>query len=345
MTDYRRVVAEIGACGGDLALAVDTAQAAIEAGAWLVKGQMYTADRLVTRTAPGYGQGITEPATQHEAFTGALSYDEWGEVAAAVPGRFFASVFDLEACHDYPYGFVKVASADITYRGLVEAAAATGAKVIMSTGASTVEEINRALSWIPDIRPTLLVCTLCYPTSPADANVRRIKTLQLSWPDTGYSDHTRGIQAASLAFDYGAVMVEKHFTIRPGTGGDDDFAIGPEDLARLVTNTTPISEAVRAVYSGTSTLGVLSCEADARRLARRSIHAAVDIPAGSQIRRDQLVVIRPADGLEPWLLDATRGQIGADGSPVGKLAATDIPAGSPVTAASFGSTRFTLTVE
>lgn len=344
MTD-RRVVAEIGSCGGDLTLATDTAVAAVEAGAWMVKGQMYQADRLVTKTAASYGHGITEPATQHEAFSNSLTNDEWAEVAAAVPGRFFASVFDLEACQGYPYEWIKIASADITYQGLIQAAAATGANLILSTGASTLEEIDRAVAWAHPTRPTLLVCTLCYPTEPADAHVRRVLTLKAGWPDVGYSDHTRSIQAGRLAFDYGAVMVEKHFTIQPGTGGDHDFGINPEDLTRLVTDVSPISEGVRAVYSGTPTIGVLGCEADARKLARRSLHAAVDIPAGTIITRPMVAVIRPADGLDPWLLETVKGQIGADQSPVGKLAATDMPAGTPFTAASFGSVRFSLTVE
>lgn len=342
----RRVVAEIGSCQGDVQLAIDTAQAAIEAGAWMVKGQFYNADRLVTKTAPGYGKdSISEPATQYEAFTDALDYDEWAKVAAAVDGQFFASVFDLEACQDYLYEYVKIASADITYRGLIEAAVGTGAKLVMSTGASMEEEINRALAWCHPVRPTLLVCTLCYPTEPADAHVRRVSQMQLAYPDTGYSDHTRGIQAARLAFEYGAVMVEKHFTIRPGTGGDHDFAIGPDQMQSLVYDDFPVSGSIRTVYGGNPDIGVLACESSARKLARRSIHAAVDIPGGATITRNMLTVIRPADGLEPWLLEAVKGQIGADQSPVGKLAANDIAAGDPITAGLFGSTRFSLTVE
>ncbi len=345
MTD-RRVVAEIGSCNGDLQLAVDTAQAAIEAGAWLVKGQAYTADMLVTRTAPGYGRdSITEPATQYEAFEEALTADEWAKVADKVNGRFFLSVFDHSWLQDYPYEYIKIASADITYRGLIEAAIATGAKVVMSTGASMEEEINRTLEWCHPVRPTLLVCTLCYPTEPADAHVRRVSQMQLAYPDTGYSDHTRGISAARLAFEYGAVMVEKHFTIRPGTGGDHDFAIGPEGIRDLLYRTEPVSGSVRAMYGGNPDIGVLACETAARKLARRSIHAAVDIPGGTSITRDMLTVIRPADGLEPWLLEATKGQIGADQSPVGRLATHTIAAGDPVTGGSFGATRFSLTVE
>jgi sialic acid synthase SpsE len=140
-------------------------------------------------------------------------------------------------------------------------------------------------------------------------------------------------------------MVEKHFTITPGEGGDHDFAIGPEDLARLVTSDVPVSEGVRAVYSGTPTLGVLGCEAEARHLARRSIHAKVDIPPGAQITRVMLTVIRPATGLAPWLLEAVKGQIGADFSPVGKLANVAIAAGTPITPNLFGGVRFNLTVE
>ena len=173
MTD-RRVVAEIGSCNGDLALAIDTAQAAIEAGAWMVKGQMYQADTLTTKTAASYGyESIKEKPTQYEAFSNALSYDEWAKVTESVDGRFFASVFDLEACKEYPYHLIKLASADITYKALVEAAAATGAHVIMSTGAATRGEINDAMGWLSDVdagngsaRPTLLVCTLAYPCPP-----------------------------------------------------------------------------------------------------------------------------------------------------------------------------------
>ncbi len=326
---FRRVVAEIGSCNGDLPLAIDTAQAAIEAGAWMVKGQMYQADTLTTKTAPSYGyESIKEKPTQYEAFSNALSYDEWGEVAEAVDGRFFASVFDLEACQDYPYQFIKLASADITYKALIEAAAATAAHVIMSTGAATRGEINDALRWaetpsrLIGSRPTLLVCTLSYPCPPENANLRRIETLQLSWPDTGYSDHTRGIAASHMALAYGATMVEKHFTIRPGTGGDNDFAIGPNELYDLVNgHGLIVAEAIRDTLAGTSKIGPIPVEEPARQLARRSIHAAEDIEAGVALTPEMLAVVRPADGLPPANFDDT----------VGKTLAFGVKAGDPIT--------------
>lgn len=304
----RRVIAEIGSCDGDLALAVDTAQAALESGAWMVKGQMYQASTLVTRNAPTYGHdSIVEKATQWEAFSDALSYDDWRTVAATTNRRFFASVFDTEACRHYPYDYIKIASADITYQGLIEAAALTGKPLIVSTGAATRTEINRMLSWIPGVPVTLMVCTLSYPCAPKDAHVNRVVALRDNGVDVGYSDHTRGTAAAHLAFELGASMVEKHFTIRPGTGGDHDFAIGPDQLREIVEQKDAVSDAVAAVYGGGTDFGPRPSEMPARQYARRSLHARTDIAAGAALTRDLIDVLRPADGIEPWLVDDLMG--------------------------------------
>ena len=336
MTD-RKVIAEIGSCGGDLQLAIDTAQAALEAGAWLVKGQGYRADTLVTKGAPTYGKGLGEPATQYEAFSKALTQEEWEQVAAVVPGQFALSIFDEEWLDGYPWGYLKIASADITYKPLIEKAAATGANLIMSTGASTVEEINRALGWCGANKPTLMVCTLAYPTEPEDANVARVKTMLATYPHVGYSDHTRGVYAAALAFEYGAQMVEKHFTIRPGEGGDHDFGITPDELTALVNGAAgyeedPIPD--RDLLAGSPVIRPYDAEYAARTLARRGVYAAVDIPAGSIITRDQLAFLRPATNIAPWMVDTL------NGSPVGALAHDDIPADTALS-----SLLFSLTIE
>ena len=284
---------------------------------------------LAIRTIPAAWKprrSITEPATQYEAFEKALTREEWAQVSAAVDGRFFLSVFDESWCLDYPYDYIKTASADITYRGLVEAAAGTGAHLIVSTGAATLEEVNRMLGWLDGEQPTLLVCTLSYPCAPSDAHVCRVEGLRVSWPDTGYSDHTRGITAASVAFERGAVLVEKHFTITPGVGGDHDFAIGPAELRWLVEDTYAVDPiGWRTVYGSASFGDIQPAEQSARHLARRSIHAKVDIAAGTQIEARHIHAIRPGDGIPPefledyvgWLLpvDVTAGQAMPD--PIG----------------------------
>ena len=305
----RRLIAEIGSCNGDLSLAIDTAEAAIEAGAWQVKGQMFHADRLVTKTAAGYGhQSIVEKPTQHEAFSNALTYDQWHTVSTVCQGKFFASVFDLEACQNYPYEYIKIASGDITYKGLVVAASQTGKRMIVSTGAATMSEIYRMRSWIPGVPVTLLVCTLSYPTEACDANVNRVTKMKSLKVDVGYSDHTRGTAAAHLAFDLGASMVEKHFTIRPGTGGDHDFAIGPDQVREIVERVDAASDAVTLIYGGSDIVGPRVSELPALNGARRSLHASVDIPSGTKLRSSMVSVLRPAVGIEPWLLQDTLGR-------------------------------------
>jgi len=320
----RKLIAEIGSCNGDLALAIDTAEAALEAGAWQVKGQMFRADRLVTKTAKTYGhQSIAEADTQWEAFAKALTYDQWHTVSTACDGKFFASVFDLEACKTYPadYEWVKIASADITYKALVIAAAQTGKRMIVSTGGATLGEIQRMRSWIPGTPVTLMACTLSYPTEPRDANVNRVTTLKSLNVDVGYSDHTRGTAAAHLAFDLGASMVEKHFTIRPGTGGDHDFAIGTEQAREIVEREDAASDAIGVVFGGSPIVGPRAAELPALRGARRSLHAKTDIPSGAKLRSSMVTVLRPADGIEPWRLTDT----------LGRHTNRRITAGSPIT--------------
>jgi len=305
----RRVVAEIGSCNGDLQLAIDTAQAAIESGAWMVKGQMYRAETLTTRTAASYGHAsIVEQPTQWEAFRKALTYPQWLQVADAVQGRFFASVFDLDACRDYPYAWIKTASADITYQALIEAAAATGKNLIVSTGASTHVEIHRALKWVEPAAPTLLACTLSYPTPPAAAHIRRMTTLREFHVPVGYSDHTRGILGPLVAFEYGATMVEKHFTITPGMGGDHDFAITPNQLTQIVAADPPSHAAVE-VYGGSETLGPYPTEVRALVAARRSLRATATIPAGGRLTRGNMAVLRPTGGIDPWHYNDTLGRV------------------------------------
>ncbi|KKL68110.1 hypothetical protein LCGC14_2128270 [marine sediment metagenome] len=231
-----------------------------------------------------------------------------------------ASVFHLDALNAYPYDYVKIASADITYRGLIEAAAGTGAHLIVSTGAATLEEVNRMLGWLDGEQPTLLVCTLSYPCAPSDAHVCRVEGLRVSWPDTGYSDHTRGITAASVAFERGAVLVEKHFTITPGEGGDHDFAIGPAELRWLVEDTYAVDPiGWRTVYGSASFGDIQPAEQSARRLARRSIHAAGYIAAGTIVTEEMVTMLRPGVGREPWQVDEVIGQRAAHAYAAGDL--------------------------
>jgi len=304
----RRLIAEIGSANGDITYAFDAIDAFKEAGAWAIKGQLYTAATLVTREAVPYGKGLAEPDTQWEAFANALSYDEWGIVAEycdAAGIRFFGSVFDLDAVRagvDQNWSALKIASADITYRPLLEAAAATGMHTILSTGAATGNEVLRAADLFDNL--TLLACTLSYPCAHTDANVSRIATLKELYDSVGYSDHTRGLAAADYAFRIGADYVEKHVTLMPGAGGDHDFAVTPADVQRLVSGGVSLTPVGDALVAGDPWIGPRPVELGARHGARRSWTALTDLAAGEELTLDNVGALRPAGGIEPWDMPA-----------------------------------------
>jgi len=301
------LVAEIGPANGDVQYALDVVNAAKASGFHSVKGQMFDRDKLVTRTAPTYAQdGISVPKTQYEDFANTLTYDEWATVYAeanriGIP--MFFSVFDSEAvrvCEQLGVERYKIASGDITYLQLITRVRTTNKHIILSTGASTYEEVLRGSQWAVKSLGgiTLLACSLAYPTMKQDAHLARMKKLRSIWPDVGYSDHTFGVGAIIRAAHLGAVLVEKHFTITPGAGGDHDFAVTPQQMQTLIEWDTG-----DPVYDGSPTLEASEAEQKGKAGARRSIHTARDIPQGNLLTEDDIVFLRPGGGLEPWEAD------------------------------------------
>ena len=306
------LVLEIGPANGDLEYAYDIVSAAKSVGADWVKAQIYDRELLTTRTAKTYSHdGVHTAETQWEDFEKQLSYDEWAKVKVRCDELgigFFASVFDTGAvhfCESLGVERYKIASGDITYQQLIRAVAQTEKDIVMSTGAADAYEIGRAMGWIAAnwdhqnmlATLTVLACSLSYPTKPEDANLLRMKSLRLIADNVGYSDHTFGVGALHRAHHLGAVLVEKHFTITPGAGGDHDFAVTPEQL-RGMGAWAQGSE----IYDGSPVLEASIAERKARMGARRSIFTKRDIPA-RELREDDITFLRPGGGLEPWQAD------------------------------------------
>ena len=322
----RRLIAEIGSCNGDLQYALDAVDAFAEAGVWAVKGQLYTADSLVTQDAKTYGVGLHEPATQYEAFSNTLTRNEWDDVGARCIEKdvhFFGSVFDSEAVEQglwQGWDYVKIASADITHHALLEEVAEHDWHVILSTGAATVAEIARATNLFKH-RLTVMACTLAYPCPLAEAHVDRIDTLKEMYPrdSVGYSDHTRGIAAADYAFRVGADFVEKHVTLTPGMGGDHDFAVTPDQVKTLVDGDVYRSIVGDSLVAGDPGLYPRDCEQAARGLARRSPYMTADVSAGEVVDEQNTQMLRPAVGVSGFELPAVaavdlwRGHVVTDG--------------------------------
>jgi len=291
---------------------VDTAKAYIDAaagaGAQAIKFQTYTADKLVTTWAPLYWD---EPKykTQHEVFhqKKALSTAEYVslfEHAAKRGIAFLSTPFDIgsaQMLNDLGMPAVKLASADITNFPLIRAAAQFRKPILLSTGASTFEEVGAAVNLIRETHRdvALLHCSLAYPTPLRDANLRRIEALAERFPDVviGYSDHTQPGEselACPLAAFLGAKVVEKHFTLDRSLPGDDHYhAVDPEGLARLVEN------CAKAVMQSGSGAEMTEVEQAARTHARRSIVAARALSRGRVLSADDLDYKRPGHGLPP----------------------------------------------
>lgn len=329
--DDCKVIAEAGANhANSVPAAVKMSEAAAEAGAWAIKFQLYKADRLTAKESPKYWDDPFGTKTQREAFelSDHMDYSAWAEVSDACASlgiAFFATPFDLDAVtalEDLNVPLYKIASADITHRRLLQEVAQTGKPVLLSTGASTEDEIERAIEWT-GLGPESLVllgCTLTYPTPDPDGNFARIETMRRRFAPylIGASDHTLGPEGAWMAAALGAVCIEKHYTTDPEGPDIPDHAMSvtPPQLAEMVR-----AGHRGAVMRGNGKIGVLPSEEPARLLARRSVVSRTGIPAGTVISLDMVEERRPGTGIEGWRIDEV----------VGRTAAVDIDSDAVLT--------------
>lgn len=312
------VIAEAGANhNNSVDRAIEMAQRAAEAGAWGVKYQLYKADTISVVDSPKYWTDDIGTQSQHEAFrlSDHLDYDDYGQVAAACRDLgivFFATPFDLpavDALERMQVPIYKIASGDLTHRPLLEAVAATGKPVMLSTGAATVEEIEAVIEWTgfgPD-RLVLLVCTLTYPTPDEDGNFARIEEFRRRFHPylIGMSDHTLGIEGGWMTAALGGVCIEKHYTLDKGLPDVPDHAmsVDPDELAAMVRACDR-----GARLRGDAWIGVRPSEEPARAYARRSIVLEHDLDAGTVLERRHLGFKRPGTGLPPSAVDRVVGR-------------------------------------
>jgi sialic acid synthase SpsE len=207
-------------------------------------------------------------------------------------------------------GFVKIASMDLNNYEFLKYVGGKRRPVVLSTGLSTLSEIDRAVQAIEgtgnrDI--ILLHCIAVYPPRDETINLRNIKMLRTNYPDypVGFSDHSFGTTVPLAAVALGAAMLEKHFTLdKAMPGWDHKVSMTPDEMAELVIGSKRIVKAL-----GT-TRRVLSKE-DYRQIPafRRSIVAARAIAKGQTIQIEDLDVKRPGTGIEPQYLEIIVGRV------------------------------------
>lgn len=313
------VIAEAGVNHeGSLDLALRHVDSAAAGGADAIKFQTYKADALAMRDSPAYWDLTQEPTTsQYELFR---RYDSFGQAeyvalkarCDAVGIMFMSTPFDAKSAVvvNELVDVHKISSSDLTNRPFVEQIAAFGKPILLSTGASDLAEIRRAVSWIEGqgAPVALLHCVLNYPTPEANAALGRIVALRNEFPNrvVGYSDHTvpNDLEALVVAAALGASVIEKHFTHDRTLPGNDHYhALDEAALRRLVER---LERATNLV--GGFDLAHVPSEEVSRRQARRSIVAATDLPEGTVLEARHLTWKRPAHGISPAEMDRVVGR-------------------------------------
>ncbi len=321
MADPVFIIAEAGVNhNGDIAMALRLCDAALAAGADAVKFQTFRAQDLVLPGAPtaAYQERETGEQDQFAMLRKLeLSLEQHRAIKAhcdAIGIEFFSTPFSLEAV-DMLVGLgvrrLKLSSGELTHRALVERAAAAGLPLLVSTGMATMEEIKEALQWIAASRGnldevTVFHCTSAYPAPDEALNLNAVvsmaRDLQLA---IGYSDHSLGIEAPLAAVALGATVIEKHLTLDCSLPGPDHSAsLEPEEFARMVAGIRRVSAML-----GDGVKAPTPQERDTARVARRSVAAAIDIPAGVALTEAMLVCRRPATGIAPRELPRVIGRV------------------------------------
>jgi N,N'-diacetyllegionaminate synthase len=312
------IIAEAGVNhDGNVDNALRLVDVAAEAQADLVKFQVFRADELATATADAATyQRQSGAVSQREMLRQLeLTDDELARVRAHCADRgigFLATPFsppDVDRLRRLDVPAIKIASTDLNNVPLLREAVVTKLPLIVSTGASTYEEIEacvgRLCEWCVSDRLVLLHCVSGYPAPLEAANLRAIGVLRDEFGvPCGFSDHTRSTAIAGWAVAAGACVLEKHFTLDNSAAGPDHaMSLNPAELAAYV-------QAARAAETalGSGAIGMTEVEAEVRAVARKSVVAARSITAGTELTPEMLTVKRPGGGIPPEDFDTIVGR-------------------------------------
>jgi pseudaminic acid synthase len=302
------VIAEMsGNHNQSLDRALQLVDAASEAGAHALKLQTYTADTITMKGAHTINDAnsLWNGKELHDLYKEAYTPWEWHQAIfdrAKEKGMIaFSSPFDetaVDFLESLNVPLYKIASFENTHHPLLVKVAKTGKPVIVSTGVSSIADIDESVRVLrnngcKDV--ILLKCTSTYPATPENTNLNTIPHLsQLHNCIVGLSDHTMGIGASVSAVALGARVIEKHFTLRRADGGvDSAFSLEPEELKSLVIETERAFLALGKIQYGVQ-------KAEEKSIFfKRSIYVSEDIKAGEEFTEKNLRVIRPGDGLAP----------------------------------------------
>lgn len=330
MNDHVFIIAEMSAnhCG-DLNLAKKIIAAAKDAGADAVKIQTYTADTITIdckRDEFLIKGGLWDGRYLYELYQRASTPWGWQPIlkkyANEIGIPLFSTPFDKTAVdflEKMNVPMYKIASFEAFDYPLIRYAAKCGKPMIISTGISTLEEIQGAVDACKQVGNndiTLLKCTSAYPAKLEDLNILTIKDMIDRFGPQGVkiglSDHSMSIEPVIAAVALGARVIEKHFTLDRALGGEDGgFSLNKDEFAAMV----------KAVRNTEAALGTPNYDVNEQnRCFARSLYACKDIKKVERFTVENVRSVRPSNGLHPKYYDEV----------IGKVALQDIPFGTPL---------------
>ncbi|TXD49011.1 MULTISPECIES: N-acetylneuraminate synthase [unclassified Polaribacter] len=318
------IIAEAGVNhNGNINTAKKLIDVAVEAKVDLVKFQTFKADSIVSPQAKKADYQIKNTkdrdATQYEMLKKLeLSHQDHVELIDYCKGKgidFFSTAFDvagIDYLESLNFPIFKVPSGEITNYPYLKAIALKSKPIILSTGMCNLTDIEQAINTLmkygtlrSDI--TVLHCNTEYPTPMKDVNLKAMNTIgQAFGVKVGYSDHTLGIEVPIAAVALGATVIEKHFTLdRNFPGPDHRASLEPNELKAMVL-------AIRNIESALSGNGIKEAsesEVKNKSIARKSIHLKNSVTKGTLITEDDLIPLRPGDGISTMKYDEVIGRV------------------------------------
>lgn len=315
------VIAEAGVNhNGDINLAKKLIDVAAEANADFVKFQTFSADSIVTRAAKKavyQVQNMGGSESQHEMLRRLeLTFDMHDELIAHCATRkieFFSTAFDIASVNllvSLGQSHFKIPSGEITNLPYLRQIGQLGKSVIMSTGMSTLGEIEAAINALEQAGTqrnniTVLHCTTEYPTPMAEVNLHAMQAIHHAFGvKVGYSDHTRGLEVSIAAVAMGASVIEKHFTLdRNLPGPDHKASLEPKEFMELVSAIRNIEIAL-----GDGIKRLTPSEVRNKSVMRKSIVASKEIKTGDKFSLKNITTKRPGTGISPMRWDEVIGR-------------------------------------
>jgi sialic acid synthase len=314
------VIAEAGLNhNGDLDLALRLVTAARKAGADAIKFQKRTTNKILTRAAfdaPYTGENSFGKTYGEHRNNLEFSSAQWRQIVERCNAEelsWFATPWDEESAdflEELGTPLFKIASADVTNLPLLKHVAAKGKPVLCSSGMSSQEELETAISTLEAINGSIAVlhCVSAYPFEAELANLRVITGLQGRYPNhvIGYSGHEKsGLVVSLAAVALGAKIVERHFTLdRTLRGPDHAASLEPAGFSQLVENIRKVESAL-----GDGIKRILPEEIRARTKLGKSVTAARIVKSGQTLTRGDLVLKSPGSGIPGGQLERLVGAV------------------------------------